>query len=720
MPQQEDLSPQLRRAPIIVAKLLEQYHFARQPLNAEKAKEWIDSYMRALDYNHFFFFESDLEDFQNRFAADLAERTKQGDLSAAYAIFDVFLKRVEERTQWTLQRLEKPLDFSKDEDYELDRSKAPWPKDQAEADALWEKRVKFDVLQERMAVDKEKKDKKEKKEPPLKVVAKRYQRLQRAAHDYDSEDILQTYLNALSSLYDPHSQYMSPATLEDFSIGMKLALVGIGAVLTSEDGYCTIKEIIPGGPADLDKRLGMNDRIIAVAQDNEPWVDVVDMKLRNVVQLIRGEKNTVVRLKVIPANVTDPSQSKEIKLVRDKIELTAQQANAQIVERKDVNGKAWRIGVIEVPSFYGDVGGEDASSAGNGAPPHSTTDDVVLLLERLQKEGINGLALDLRRNGGGLLDEAVNLSGLFIEKGPVVQVKDQNGNVRVYAPKKSNLIYTGPMIVLTSRQSASASEIFAGCMQNYERALIVGDKNTHGKGTVQAVVELDKLMNEGGGDSAQAGALKLTIQKFYLPNGHSTQNRGVVPDISLPSPNDYLKIGEADAPHALPWDEIRPAKFKKASFSFLNQIKKLREHSQKRISESKPYQLLQEEIEKLRVRLEEGKISLNETKRIQERDADEIRRKRAKEFEKQLTEEEKKIVRFVVKGDRNNAHVELDAEKKLSKNAAKAEDKENDEENASPSYAKDLGLRETLDIMADMLSLSQTSSSLPTLTAHTP
>ncbi|MFZ5806683.1 MAG: carboxy terminal-processing peptidase [Verrucomicrobiota bacterium] len=711
-----DLTPELKKTPILVSQLLQQYHFAKHPIDAQTAREWIESYMKMLDYNHLFFLQSDLTDFQNKFGEQLPELTAHGDISVAHEIFALFRKRLDARMDWVEKRLKKQFNFDANDFYEIDRSKVPWPKTTAEADELWERRLKFDLLQERLAA-------KPKEDDPIKTVSKRYQRLRRTAQDYDGEDIIQTYLSSLTELFDPHSQYMSPSTLDDFAIGMKLSLVGIGAVLTSEEGYCTIKEIIPGGPADKDKRLKINDKIIGVAQGNDAYTDIVDMKLRNAVKLIRGEKNTVVRLKIMPSNAADPSQTKEIALTRDKIELTAQQANAQIIEKKAPNGKTLKVGVIELPSFYGDIGTDNVST--DAPPARSTTEDVALLLDYLMKQGIEGLILDLRRNGGGLLDEAVSLTGLFIDQGPVVQVKDNAGKIKIRSVKNKGKVYKGHMIVLTSRNSASASEILAGALQNYGRAIIVGDKSTHGKGTVQAVVELDRFLppqqnvNDENAKN-KAGAVKLTIQKFYLPNGHSTQNRGVIPDISLPSHNDFLKIGESDSPHALSWDEINSTKFSKIQNFSKDLFAELRKRSQQRIANNSLYQLFLADIQRLRQRMEDGKISLNQEKRVQERDAEKKRREQVRELEKKLTQNDDKTVKFIIQhkeGDESSAYVAEDTSKKdkeKEKEVTKDTSKEENEDDIT--YTSDLHLKETIFILTDWLSLAKTSPE--TLTAN--
>lgn len=711
----QDLNPTFRRVPVLVGQLLQQYHFTRQPIDESKARAWIEAYMQALDYNHLIFLQSDLTELCNRYAATLPQRNAEGDLSPAYEIFDLFRRRLDDRMAWVAKRLDQPFTFDKDDYYEIDRSKVKWPANKEEADDLWERRLKFELIQLRLAaLDTDKAKPSKPAEDPVQAVRKRFQRFATLSADYDAEDIVQSYLSALASLYDPHSQYMGPSTLADFRIGMETALVGIGAVLTTEDGYCTIKEIIPGGPADLDKRLKINDRITAVAQGDGPYVDVVDMKLRNAVKLIRGEKGSRVRLSIIPADAHDPSVRKDIILVRDKIELTAQQASARILEIPEGNAVR-KIGVIDLPSFYGDIGGEDRP--GGKAPVRSTTEDVKLLITHLKKQGIEGLILDLRKNGGGLLDEAVTLTGLFINRGPVVQVKNQNGQIEVKSDESPGTLYDGPLIVLTSRQSASASEIVAGALQNYGRALIVGDSSTHGKGTVQAVVELGRFLQPAGGSQPEAGAVKLTISKFYLPNGDSTQNRGVIPDISLPNPNDYLKIGESDSPHALPWDQIKASNFKPVSTFQPKLVETLRERSRQRIQNNELFGLFQEEIQRLRKRMEEGRVSLNEKRRLDEWKTEKQRRELTREKEKSLVDSDDLLQRLVIKNVDGKNVVVPDTEWKRRMQSRLAEL----EESGAQVPGADLHLRETLGIMGDFLTMGrQTGPSVAAETASAP
>ena len=740
---------------ILVQKLLQDHHFAGKPLTEEKARQWIRAYMEALDYNHAFFLDTDLKAYQDNYAPQLAKLTQRGDITPAYEIFSGFNDRVRERLDWIKRRLALPFDFSSDQSYEIDRTKVGWPADPAAADELWERRLKFDLLREKLVTKTgTTTKKKEKEEDPLATVTKRYDRLLKNLEDYDNEEISELYLTALASLYDPHSSYMSPTTLEDFSIGIKLALCGIGAVLSSEDGYCVIKELVPGGPADLDGRLKVGDKIIGVAQGEGPFEDIVDMKLRNAVKKIRGPKNTLVRLQVVPAGSTAGEQ-REIQITRNEVKLSAQQASATLYDlpksgeppvavqsvkpestpppenpslwknlKNQLAGKtdgkdtkpnaiaipekkadSWRIGVIDLPGFYGAVGGDESAASGNGATARSTSQDVELLVRQLNKAGADGIVLDLRKNGGGLLDEAVALTGLFIDQGPVVQVRDGKGTVIQRTDDNPGVLYNGPLLVLVGRRSASASEIVAGALQNYRRAIIVGEKSTHGKGTVQAVVELGKFLSRPDQAPPKAGAMKLTIQKFYLPNGHSTQNRGVLPDISIPSPLDYMKIGESDLPNALAWDEISAAPFTPLKLDPSVEVV-LTEKSRERLASDSDMAFLQKDIEKVRSRLETGTISLNETRRSEENKADNERNGERKKIEDRIQQILAPVVHLII-DDKKGEAVATDKNPKKKKSALEdSADAEAESVTDAVDLAEALELREGLRIMGDWLALS--------------
>jgi len=751
-------TPSSQATAILVQKLLQDHHFAGKPLTEEKAMDWIKAYMESLDYNHAFFLQTDLQAFQNTYATQLSQLTQRGDITPAFDIFAVFNDRVRERLAWIKKRLLLPFDFTTAQSYEIDRTKVGWPTDAIAADELWERRLKFDVLREKLAPQsKIAKEKKKLVETPLTTVTKRYDRLVKNLEEYDSEGITELYLTALASLYDPHSSYMSVDTLADFAIGIKLALCGIGAVLSSEDGYCVIKELVPGGPADLDARLKVGDKIIGVAQgEGGAFDDIVDMKLRNAVKKIRGPKKTIVRLQVVPVG-SSAGEQREIQITRDEVKLAAQQASAAVYdipkteapiqakriasatppaapsppsgswfhELRDRFGKkpeentpslattpttipeilpgAWRIGVIDLPSFYGEVGGAESSASGNGATPRSTSQDVEVLLKKLNQAKVDGVILDLRKNGGGLLDEAVTMTGLFIDQGPVVQVRDSKGTVIQRTDDTAGETYRGPLLVLTGRRSASASEIAAGALQNYGRALIVGEKSTHGKGTVQAVVELGKFLQKPDKSIPQAGAVKLTIQKFYLPNGHSTQNRGVVPDISIPSPLDYMKIGEADLPNALPWDEIGPSRFSALVLDPSLRVM-LTEKSKERLAHNKDMAFLQVDIEKVRTRLLAGTISLNETTRTEEKKAEDLRNEDRKKIEESIRKSSEPRSRLVI-DDKKGVILSDKDPKKKKPTFEESADGETEGITDAIDLTETFELKEALNIMGDWLNI---------------
>jgi len=689
-----------QKAAELIARFLQEQHFAKHPIDAETSKEWIDAYMKSLDYNHLFFLQSDLDLFESKYGGTLGKKISEGNLDAAFDIFAVFKKRLNTRLDKVAQRMEEPFDFTQKDFYAPDRGKSPWPANDKEADLLWEQKIKYDFLVHRLA---------EKKEAnPMDRLKKRYSQLRKTFGETDQEEIIQTYLSSLSMLYDPHSQYLGPSALEDFAINMNNSLFGIGAVLSTEDGYCTIKEIIPGGPADLDKRLKVNDRIVAVAQGSKEYIDIVDMKLRNAVRLIRGEKGSTVRLNIIPATA-DSSLRNEIKLVRDEIKLTSQKAKAKLIEQKGPNGETIRLGVIDLPSFYGPINDKKMTLSKNSQESSGTTDDVRILIEKLKEKKIDGLVLDLRNNGGGLLGEAVRLVGLFIDQGPVVQVKDPQGRIQRLEDQVSGAFYDGPLIVMTNKLSASASEIAAGALQNYGRAIIVGDKSTHGKGTVQTVTEINNFILPSFGKKPDAGAIKLTIQKFYLPNGHSTQNRGVVPDVILPSINDYLELGEEKLPHALPWDEIPSASFSLVEPRVGGAIFELALNSKSRIEKDPDFKFMFDDIERLKKRLEDKRVSLNEIDRKEEKSADKKRIDERKLAIKALSKDSPSILNITF----DNLEGTTAAPK-----SSKTRFQDNEDEDGKPieeltpaeMFAADLHLREALRILRDLIVITDKNS----------
>jgi carboxyl-terminal processing protease len=619
----------------LTAEMLMKQHYLGLPLNDAVSGKFLDRYIETLDNLHLHFLQADLEEF-DKYRTLLDDLTvKRGDATPGRVIFKRFLERLEERVGYVQELLANELfTFTGDDRYNLNRKEAPRPKDMAEAKQLWRQHLRYEILQEKLA--------KEKPDEIAKKISRRYARLLRTFKDLDGQDIFEIYLSALTHVYDPHSDYMSGASLANFNVSMALSLFGIGALLQSEDGYCKIKELKPG-PALRSQKLKENDRIIAVAQgDGEP-VDVVDMKLSKVVELIRGPKGTEVRLTIIPADAPDPSTRKVVKLIRDEIKLEDQEAKAKIIDFPTEDGKTVRLGVIDLPSFYADFDDRRKESERK-----STTTDVKKLLRKLVQEKVGGVILNLRQNGGGSLEEAINLTGLFIKEGPVVQVRDPNNKVSIDEDTDPSMVYGGPLIVLTSRFSASASEILAGALQDYGRAVIVGDSATHGKGTVQSLIRLDPYTRPFSRSTNNPGAVKLTIRKFYRASGSSTQLKGVTPDLVLPSVNNYAEVGESSLENPLPWDTIRSAPFEKLNL-VQPLLAELKSRSDKRLGNDKDFEYIREDIEQYKKALADKTVSLNEAKRLKERDEIEARRKARLAELKSRKESEEKVYEITLR-----------------------------------------------------------------------
>jgi carboxyl-terminal processing protease len=644
----------------LTSKLLPRQHYLQQPFDHQVSSRFLDEYLESLDNLHLHFLQSDVEEF-DRYRERLDELTKRGDTSPGREIYARFLQRVEQRVAYVADLLKSDkFDFAQDDRYLPDRRHAPRPKDLAEAHTLWRQQLRFEILQEKLGAKKPKPSTPDQPkgaetaapatepaggestpaEPKLlpngltedlvQTLTRRYARLLRTLRDFDGGDVFQIYLTALTHVYDPHSDYLGKASLENFAIGMNLSLFGIGAVLQSEDGYCKVKELRPG-PALRSKKIKPGDRIVAVAQAEGDPVDVVDMKLSKVVELVRGPKGSRVRLTLIPVDAADSSQHKQVTLVRDEIRLEDEEAKAKLIELPAVDGRTMRLGVIDLPSFYASF---DLRTRNGRGKPRSTVIDVAKLLVKLKEEKVDGVILDLRHNGGGALEEAIQVTGLFIKDGPVVQVRDAGGNVDVDSDEDSEIVYDGPLIVLTSRFSASASEILAAALQDYGRALIVGDSSTHGKGTVQSLVQLGAWVGQMVPQSTNdPGALKLTIRKFYRANGSSTQLKGVTPDVVLPSVNNYAELGEASLDAPLAWDTIPSAKFDP-----VNRVQpflaELRERSQRRVAADQDFAYVQEDVELYRKHQADKTVSLNEAARRQEKQQIEARLEARKEERK--------------------------------------------------------------------------------------
>src|SRR3989442_10790586 len=591
-----------------VGRLLEEGHYTRQRLNEDVSKKFLQTYLEMLDFSHLFFTQKDVDELNAKYGNSIAGDVLLGTLKPAYEIYALYTKRVDDRVAKIKELLKQPMDFKNDATIELSRQKAPWPKDEAEADLTWRGRIANELLQEHLS--------EHPIEPAPQLVARRYDRLARNVHEQDKDEQMKLFLDALAQTYDPHSEYLSKADMKNFSINMGLSLVGIGAMLRTEDGYAKIESLVPGGPAQVDGRLKVGDRITAVGQGTGDFVDVRDMRLDKVVEMIRGKKGSKVRLLVIPADAADPSKRKNVELVRDEIKLKDQEARADIIIKKDDEGRPVKLGWITLPSFYADMDHH----------AKSTTKDVLALLKRLKKENIAGLVVDLRRNGGGSLEEVISLTGLFLKSGPVVQTKGSNGNIVISSDPDPGISYSGPLIVLTSRQSASASEIFAAALQDYGRAVIVGDQCTFGKGTVQTILDIGRFTSLLGSRSQDDGALKLTIQKFYRVAGGSTQLHGVASDIVLPSLSDLPDFGEGALRNCLPYDEVPKARYTKWYDNHPVFIDDLKRRSSARTQIDPEFHYVMEDMERLRHRLDDNRISLNEDVRKKELSDDKLRK----------------------------------------------------------------------------------------------
>lgn len=593
-----------RQVTLAVVNLLQRDHVSRRPLDDEIAQRCLKNYLKSLDPMKLYFYESDVEAFRRR-VNELDEAFQKGDVSFGFEVFRIFLQRVDERVQWVDEFLNMDHDFTVDEELVVDRESVQYPATEAEARQLWRKRIKYDLLSLKA-------DKTEGQQAREKL-ARRYHSFAKRMHQTDNEEVLEMYLSAMTSAFDPHTTYMSPRTKENFEIVMKLELEGIGASLQYEDGYTKVHKIIPGGAADKDGRLKVGDRIVGVGQGRDgEIVDVVDMKLSDVVDLIRGKKGTVVRLQVISG---DTGERKIIEITRAKIELKDSEAQGEIFTvGKKPDGTPYKIGVIDLPSFYMDMTG-----ARMGLPMFkSTTRDVKRILDDFNAKGVDAVILDLRRNGGGALTEAINLTGLFIEEGPVVQVKDAEGRVQPYLDSDQDMAWKGPLVVLVSKFSASASEILAGAIQDYRRGLIVGDHATHGKGTVQSLLDIGREIFRIP-NAKNLGALKVTMQQFYRPFGDSTQNRGVLADIEWPSLTTHLDVGEADLDYAMPFDRVEPLRYKQYDMIRPEWVRQLAAQSAARCQASNDFQKVLKTIDRYKQQKAKKTVTLNEQKFLSER-----------------------------------------------------------------------------------------------------
>lgn len=604
--QLESFQPQRahREKAQVVGDLLQRYHYSDQDIDGDLAERAIDSYLKQLDRGRDYLLQRDVEAFREHGSA-VRVGLRDGDLEPAFELFQTYQQRVQERVDFALELVE-DLDFTFEGEgrFEQDRRDSEWARNRDELDELWRKRVEHDALTLHLAGRDE--------DQIRDNLERRYRNIARTAREAGPEEVMNRYLTAWSSAFDPHSGYFSPQRSEDFDINMSLQLEGIGAKLTVEQDFTEVVELIPGGPAEQSGELKAGERIIGVADgiDGE-MKDIVGWELRDVVDLIRGPKESIVRLRVLPPADTGDTEAREIELVRNKVDLDDQAASAEVIEREGDDGVTRRIGVIEVPTFYRDF--QAARQDTNDF--RSTTRDVQELLEGLKADGIDGVVIDLRGNSGGSLREATALTALFTGGGPAVQVRNHRGSLEQVGEDRQEAFYEGPLGVLVDRGSASASEIFAGAIQDYGRGVVIGDQ-TFGKGTVQQMIDLD---NYSIPDEEESGRLKLTIAQFYRVSGESTQLEGVSPDISLPSHLDHDEVGERAAPNALPATRIDPLQVSRNA-NFEDYVPALARRHAQRMEDDEAFRAFKAELEFRRAAREETTVTLNAGERRAERD----------------------------------------------------------------------------------------------------
>ena len=587
-----------RYASSIATRFLTNYHYKRTRLDDELSSEIFDSYLELLDPNRIYFLAGDVEMFE-RYRHGMDDALRHSDLLSAYEIFNVYAERVQQRVDYARVRVKQPFDFTIDEYYQFDREGEPWATDVAELDELWRKRVKNDYLR-LLLTDKE-------PESIVKTLTERYDNQERRISELNNEDVFQFFMNAFAQSIEPHTAYLSPRSSENFEISMKLSLEGIGALLGRENEYTLISSVVPGGPAEQDGRLKAGDRITAVGQGNDgKLVDVIGWRVEDVVDLIRGPKDTVVRLEVLPEDSSISGPTQLIDIVRNEVKLEEQAAKSEIIEvpAGDGEDQTIKIGVIDLPVFYLDFSGR----AQNLPDYRSSTRDVQQHISDLKEQGVQGIVVDLRNNGGGSLLEATTLTGLFIDKGPVVQVRNSSGRISLEEDVEPGMAWEGPLAVLVNRYSASASEIFAAAIQDYGRGVVIGE-TTFGKGTVQSLLDLDDY---APADKPEMGRLKITMAQFFRVNGGSTQNRGVVPDINFPSAGDASEYGERSLDNALPWTSIDAARYDRSGD--LSQLVVVADSRyQGRVASDQEFSWLLNDIEDFNEHYNETSVSLLES-----------------------------------------------------------------------------------------------------------
>ena len=695
-----------------LAEALHRAHYSKVSVEKVDKKEFLKTYMNRLDRQRLYFLESDHEGYLKTFLPTIGTYLEQGNLFPGFRIYNDYKSKALIRLSWVIARLQKDFDLNADATFVPDREKIPWPEDEKEADEIWEKRLTYEMLAEvltQIDLGGDENSTEVENKPLLPDaeklaefikeargrITKRYERWDKNIREFEASDVQEMYLTTLSQMFDPHTTFLNIKERDRFNQSMHNTFVGIGAVLTDEDGFCTIKELLPGGPAEACRELEPEDVILKVAQADGDFVEVVNMKLSKIVELIKGPKDTVVRLFIKPGK--NPSDRNTVSITRDRIKLTANLASASIREVPAPEGdRTYPIGVIELPSFYGAAPGEAKAKA---------TDDLEELIGKLKDLGAEGIVLDLRRNGGGFLSEAVSLAGLFISRGPVVQVKSTDGKIRKKFDFNPKIAWEGPLALLVSRYSASASEIVAGALQNHKRALIIGDKATHGKGTVQSMIEMNAPYLYTL-KSDKRSAAKITIQKYYLPSGTSTQNVGVIADVPMPSINEFLPIGEADLPHAMKWDEIPGVNYRRPAEEFRirpEDSKQLLETSLKRQREKEEFAYLRKNVDWYKGKREQKEFSLNLAKRLEQKTKDE-------DFTKELNEEMTELAAKTFPASQVRLDVVRSQDRRSREVRGEKVEEDGVAEKMEPPTNLDIRLHESLRIVSDWILLREEAS----------
>ena len=679
------------RAAVWASMILARHHYKAVPLDDAMSEKIFDRYFKSLDGEKIFFVQGDIDRF-NIVRTKFDDAIRNENIELPFAIYGIYQQRFGERIAYARELLKTKLDFAVDERLTLDREKAAWPKDEAEIRDLWRKRVKNDWLRLKLAG----KDDKAIRE----MLDKRYENYETRVKKVDSEDVFQMFMNAYAMSIEPHTNYLGPRSADNFDIAMRLSLEGIGAVLQSRDEYTVIREIVPGSPIGLNGKLKVGDRIVGVAQgDSNNFTDVLGWRIDDVVQLIRGAKDSTVRLDVLPADAGPDGKHVYVSLVRKKISMEEQAAKKSIIEVPDGALKR-RVGVISLPTFYLDF---EARRRGD-KDYKSATRDVAKILGEFKKAKIDNVLIDLRNNGGGSLTEAVELTGLFIDKGPVVQQRSADGKVDVESDTAAGLAWDGPVGVLINRGSASASEIFAAALQDYGRGLIIGEPS-FGKGTVQTLVNFDRDAQPG--EKARYGELKMTIAQFFRINGGTTQLRGVTPDIKLPVTSDVEHFGESSYDNALPWVAIKPTAFVPAG-ELKEIVSPLQKRHEARIAKDRDFQYLMEDLAEVKKLRKENSVSLNETVRRKERDTQEARAK--------LREERQASVNATAAGEaRSKVLAAAKAKAARQDDGLQADERNLQAELAAEKAAKDakdVMLNEAANILSDAVGMVKTDTRL--------